>query len=209
MSSARLVIIGAGGHGKVVVDAAQSTSSPIEIALTDEAPSKWNSVIARQPVVSVEEALLGGQVFHVAIGDNAARERIAAGLLSREMRYEKIIHSRACVARTATVGEGVFLAAQSVVGPDSVVGMGTIINHGAVVDHDCQIGEFVHIAPGATLGGGVSVGKGAMIGAGANILPGVSVGSGCTVGAGAVVLGDLESNAVYVGIPARKLNMVR
>jgi sugar O-acyltransferase (sialic acid O-acetyltransferase NeuD family) len=209
MPSARLVIIGAGGHGKVVVDATQSTSSPIEIVLTDEAPSKWNYVIAGKAVVSIDEALLDAQVFHVAIGENTVRERVVRRLLSRGMRYEKIAHSRACIAGTATVGDGVFLAAQSVVGPDSVVGLGTIINHGAIVDHDCQIGQFVHIAPGATLGGGVSVGMGAMIGAGANILPGISVGQGCTVGAGAVVLGDLEPHAVYVGVPARKLNTVR
>jgi sugar O-acyltransferase (sialic acid O-acetyltransferase NeuD family) len=201
----KLLVVGAGGQGKVVVDAVRSTRIPFDVVIADDDGRKHGQTLLGQPVVTpLDAALEGINAFHVAIGNNAIRARVTQYLEGRGYANPSITHHRAYVADTARIGNGVFLAAQSVVGPDAVVETGCIINHGAIIDHDCQVAAFAHVAPGATLGGGVRIGKYVLIGAGANILPGVSIGDDCVVGAGAVVLKDLLPGSVHVGVPAHR-----
>lgn len=206
MNSNEILIVGAGGHAKVVIDALCAVDTQLKVILADEDERKRGIIVAGHEVISPLMAATGSVgVFHISVGGNAARERICIYLTRHtQAKYIPISHPHASISSSARIGSGVFVAAQAVIGPDAQVGKGCIVNHGAVVDHDCIVDDFSHIAPNATLGGGVRIGRRVLVGAGANILPGVKLDDDCIVGAGAVVLNNLESGSVYAGVPARK-----
>ncbi|MDX1253557.1 MAG: acetyltransferase [Gammaproteobacteria bacterium] len=207
MRTESFLIVGAGGHAKVVIDAMRCLDGvDCLLQLADDDVKFTGLLLMGLPiVVPVDKALQPGGYFHVAIGNNRFRSRVADFCLQAGMKYHSVLHSRAMVAASAEVGIGCFVAAGAILAPESSLGVGCIVNHGAVIDHDCRLGAFCHVAPNATLGGGVAVGDGVLIGAGANVLPGVSIGEGCVVGAGAVVLHNLPAGGTYVGVPAQCL----
>lgn len=196
-------VFGAGGHARVVIDAAQAAGNAVAGVLDDD-PARCGARVMGLAVAAEETT--APTLAHVAVGDNAARLALHRRLAGRGWRFVSVIHPRACVARSATVAPGAFVAALAVVGPLAALGEGVIVNHGAVVDHDCAVGAGAHVAPNATLGGGCRIGAGALIGAGATVLPGRAVGAGATVGAGAVVTRDVADNTVVIGAPARPLD---
>jgi sugar O-acyltransferase (sialic acid O-acetyltransferase NeuD family) len=204
MSIDLIYLIGAGGHGKVVLDAMLSSGlAPGALRVVDENQARQDDAILGVSII-VPPADRKGASFHVAIGDAANRKRIQRDWRAAGATPLTVIHPAAIVSSFARLGEGALLAALAVVAPSARIGEGVIINHGAIVDHDCLVGAFSHIAPHATLGGAVQVGDGVLIGAAATILPGVKVGDGAVVGAGAVVLKDVPSGATVMGVPARK-----
>ncbi|MCO5350246.1 MAG: NeuD/PglB/VioB family sugar acetyltransferase [Bryobacteraceae bacterium] len=197
-----LVIWGAGGHGKVVADAARGMGVWDGIRFVDDGRrgGEWFGCA----VVGVEEVAAGAE-FVVAVGSNAARARCLEEGLKRGWRAAVVVHRSAVVAEGVALGEGTVVLAGAVVNADARVGRNVIVNTGAVVEHDCEIGEGVHVSPGSVLGGGVKVGAGAQVGIGAVVLPGVRVGEGAMVGAGAVVVRDVGAGVTVVGVPAREL----
>ena len=206
MSFDRILLIGASGHGKVVIDTLLCANPSMIIELVDDDARKHDQIlhglkIGKAPIGTFSNE----RRFHVAVGHNGSREKLSDGFSRQGLIYQSILHCRAYVAMSANIGDGVFLAAQSVVGPESKIERGCVINHGSVVDHDCVVGDFSHIAPNATLGGNVKIGKRVLIGAGATVLPGVSIGDDCIVGAGAVVLKNLIPASTYIGVSAREL----
>jgi len=199
-----ILVVGSGGHAKVVVDAIRSNGAA-SIVVIDDAPGAQGRMLLGV-TVSAPASSTGHQGgFHVAIGDNDARMRKTAELLGA-LSPQAVVHARASVSPSSSIGAGAFLAAGCTLGPDCTVGAGVIVNHGAVVDHDCVVGEFAHVAPNATLGGGVSVGRLSMVGAGATVLPGTRIGRGCIIGAGAVVRRDVPDGATVVGVPAKAID---
>jgi sugar O-acyltransferase (sialic acid O-acetyltransferase NeuD family) len=200
-----IYLIGAGGHGKVVLDTLLTLGDPLpNIYVCDGNASRQGQSFLTYQIKHLSDfSGLSGQAFHISIGDCAIREKIYKNLLASNAVPFTIVHPRASVSGFSTVGLGTFLAAQSVLAPAAKVGMGVIVNHGGVVDHDCVVGDFSHIAPNATLGGCVTVGEGVLVGAGANILPGITVGDYAVIGAGAVVTKDVSSGETWAGIPAK------
>lgn len=194
-------IYGAGGHGKVVLDAMQVSGMGCAGFVDDSDIALWAGLMVLQSSKLILDANVN---LHLAIGNCKAREAIAAHLMSAS--YFSVTHSSALIAKTAEIGLGTFCAAFSIVAPDATVGNHCIINHAAVVDHDCIIGDFTHIAPQSSLGGGVKVGKGVLIGAGAVVLPGVNVADYAVVGAGAIVTKDVVAGLTVVGNPAKPVN---
>jgi sugar O-acyltransferase (sialic acid O-acetyltransferase NeuD family) len=206
VSIKKLVIYGAGGHASVVLDAYLANPAKIgELEVVDGDAVKSGSTLLGYPVIAPFTLCeIANHLFHVGIGDNRKRENIYSALLKAGGEAQAVAHPRATISLNAVIRSGCFLAAQAIVGPRSELGQGTIVNHGAVVDHDCILGSFCHIAPNASLGGGAKLADGVFVGAGANILPGVKIGAWAVIGAGAVVLRDVESSAVMIGIPAKK-----
>lgn len=198
-------LIGAGGHAKVVLDALLSAGvHDYTFHIRDGAPGlEGKDFLGHRIECPAIAPQMSGCHFHVAIGNCKAREQLFTALLKMGSLPRTVVHPAASLSRFAVLGNGSFLAAQSVVAPAAAVGAGVIVNHGAVVDHDCVVGDFSHIAPNATLGGCVIVGAGVLVGAGANVLPGVSIGDGAVIGAGAVVTNDVYAGEVRAGIPAK------
>lgn len=196
-------MIGAGGHAKVVLDAVRCANPRAIVRVYDERPAAPGAELLGIAICPLDAGagLTGGA--HVAVGDGAARERIARAVIEGGASLFTVIHPEASVATSARLGEGCFVAARAVVAPEARVGRGAIVNHGAIVDHDCVVGDWTHIAPNAALGGGAVVGRNVLIGASATILPGVRVSERATVGAGAVVTKDVAPGATVAGVPAR------
>jgi sugar O-acyltransferase (sialic acid O-acetyltransferase NeuD family) len=203
----RIFLIGAGGHGMVVLDALErAEKKPDGIRIFDESTERIGQKILDLTVQRFDPGMkIAGERFHICIGDNNARGRLFETLKSGGGLPRTVIHPIATIAPSAVVGDGTFVAAHAIVAPAAVVGEGGIVNHGTIVDHECVVGNFCHLAPGATLAGNVRVGARVLIGAGANILPGISIGDDAIIGAGAVVTADVPPQTTYVGVPARQI----
>lgn len=200
-----LVILGAGGHGRVVADAALLQGAWGRVVATDRNAARCASgeLLAGCALLPLQDALALDAEFHVAIGAADARRQELASLQGR--RLTSVFHRAASISRHVHVGAACFVAAQAVLAPGVRLGTSVIVNHAAVVDHDCEVGDFTHIAPQAALGGGVKVGARVIIGTGARVLPGLAVCDGATVGAGAVVTAPIAEPGVYAGVPARRI----
>lgn len=194
-------IYGAGGHGKVVLDAMQLAHMSCSGFVDDKEIPSWAGVGVSKVCDLVLESSIN---LHLAIGSNKIREAIVAQL--KTARYFSVTHPSAVIAKTAEIGLGTFMAAQSIIAPDARIGSHCIINHSAVVDHDCFVGDYAHIAPQSSLGGGVKVGRGVLVGAGAVVLPGIVIADYAIVGAGAIVTKNVGSGMTVVGNPAKSIN---
>jgi sugar O-acyltransferase (sialic acid O-acetyltransferase NeuD family) len=202
----RIFLIGAGGHGMVVLDALERADSKANVCILDESVHRVGRKFLDLSVQRFDPDMkISGVRFHVCIGDNGARSKLFNILSAAGGSLVTVIHPGATIARSAKIGDGTFIAARAIVAPAAVIGDGVIVNHGTIVDHECVIGSYCHLAPGATLAGNVRVGERVLVGAGANILPGISIGDAAVVGAGAVVTADVPSQTTYVGVPARRI----
>lgn len=198
----RLLVLGAGGHARVVVSALQDAGRPPQKILDDDS-GKWGRKILGIPIDGpIERHGSGADLAIAAFGDNRLRAKKVAESGSR---WTTAVHPSAFVHPSASLGEGTVVCAGAVVQPEVVIGAHSIVNTGASVDHDCELGDFAHVAPGARLAGSVRIGAGTLVGIGAVIVPGVVVGEWVRIGAGAAVTGDLPSQCVAVGVPARIL----
>jgi sugar O-acyltransferase (sialic acid O-acetyltransferase NeuD family) len=210
MSGARRVVVyGAGGHGKVVADVVLAAGGYEVVGFVDDGPHPGRAVLGL-PVLGdgawVErEAARGPIAVALGVGANGARRAVAERCVGWGATLLTAVHPRAAVAPSARIEPGAVVMACAVVNPDAVVGRGAIINTGAVVEHDVVVGEFAHLSPNATTGGAARVGALAHLGLGAALLPGVSVGDGAVVGAGAVVIRDVPGGVTVAGVPARPL----
>jgi len=203
-----LIIIGAGGHGKVVADCAENMNCYAEILFLDSHAKKVNKVGA-WPVVDTPENFLEHQQssvdFFVAIGDNKWRKYWLEKLIESKVNIATLIHPRAVVSCYTEIQQGTLVCANAVLNPFSKLGVGCIINTSASVDHDCIIYDFVHIAPGCHLAGTVTINTLSFIGIGSRVIPGITIGKNCIVGAGSVVINNFEDSIVTVGVPAKKI----
>jgi len=188
----KLIIIGAGGHGRVIAD---STDMPI--VFLDDNKSSENIVGAFIDIDSMQEK---SDMVIVAIGNNTARIKLLDGLTN----VATVVHPTAVVSNSASVGAGTVIFANAVVNACANVGRGCIINTAATVDHDCILEDGVHISPGAHLGGNVVVGSLSWIGIGASVKHGITIGKNVIVGAGAVVVHDVSDGKTVVGVPAKE-----
>ncbi len=200
---APLVVFGAGGHGRVIAEAARLAGRRVLGFVDDRSTHANPAGEGGPPLLADDDPRLGQAAFIVAIGDNADREDVSHRLVEQGHQLATVVHPAAFVSPSATVSAGVFVGPQAVVHAHAVLGHGVIVNSAAVVEHDNTVGPFSHIAPGATLGGNVGVGSRTLVGIGANVLPHTRVGDACTVGAGAVVTHDVPDGETVVGVPAR------
>lgn len=206
-----LVLVGASGHGKVVLDIVEREGRYRISHLLDDNAALHGKLFFGYRVAGASQDILAGAagerpLVFVSIGDNAARLRIASWLRSNGFELARAIHPHAQVARGAVIGAGSAIMAGAVVNSDAAIGENVIINTGATVDHDCVVGDGVHVAPGAHLCGGVRVAAGSFIGAGAVLIPGIRVGAYAVIGAGSTLLDDIPENATAAGSPARKIS---
>ncbi len=204
-----VIIVGAGGHAKVVVQALRRTQAEI-LGLVDTAPEKAGTQVMGVAVLGGDAVLTeyGPEKVSLAMGiagngSNALRRALFEKFKTDGYAFETIVDPTAAVGDEVTMGEGTQAIAGSIVQPAVRIGKNSIINTRASVDHDCRIGDHVHIAPGATVCGGVHLADGVFVGAGATLIANVRVGADTVIAAGAVVTEDLPSGVRARGVPAQ------
>ena len=205
----KLLILGAGGHGKVVAECALSLGIYTKIAfLDDDEKVMGESIISSCPVIGTFSD--AGNFAHefskafVALGNNRSRVELIQYLKKIGYRIPSLIHPAAYVSKCAHIESGTVIMAGAIVNADVHIGVGGIINTGASVDHDCMLGIGVHLSPGARLGGTVTVGDYTWICMGACVVNNVRVGEGAIVAAGAVVIQNVSDRVLVAGVPARE-----
>lgn len=208
--SGSIAIYGAGGHGKVVLDALERAGRRV-IGFVDDDHRRANGEYCGLPVAGTPDELEGvreagsGVGFVVAIGDAGDRQRVSDKVEQLGYDLVSVIHPSAVVAPDVSIGAGSMVLAAAAVNPGVYIGRGVIINTGAVVDHDCSIADFAHVAPGARLAGNVRVGERTLISIGATVVPGKTIAQNALVAAGAVVVSDVGEGITVAGVPAKPL----
>ena len=201
-----VVVIGAGGHAKVVLATLEAAGMGIASVLDDNQVLWGSELLGVEIQGPVSRAPELGSRGILAIGSNRSRERLADEL---DLRWVTAVHPAATVHSSVEIGAGTVVFAGATIQPDTVVGEHVIVNTGATIDHDCRIGAFSHIAPGVNLAGGVRVGVGTLFGIGSNALPGVEIGDWAVVGASSAVIESVEAEATGLGSPARPRSQSR
>lgn len=196
-----IIVIGGGGHARVVIDTLRAAGydilgvvdprSDVATLLPKGIRLLGQDLRATQP--DQIQLVLG--VGSVDVGAKNPRPRIFAEAKAAGFAFVNLRHPSATVAADAALGEGSQLMAGSVLQPGVSLGVNCIVNTRASIDHDCRIGDHVHIAPGATLSGGVSVGDGSHIGTGAVVVQNIRIGAGAMIAAGAVITRDVLPGA--------------
>jgi UDP-perosamine 4-acetyltransferase len=203
-----VIILGAGGHGKVVLDILLAQGAYRPVGFVDDNPAMAGRLVCGLPVLgrlTDLPRLRGDGLRHaiIAIGDNPARLRHRPVLEGHGFELVTAIHPTAYVSPRSTIGRGVVVAPRASLVVDCVVGDLAIVNTAAVVDHEGDLREGAHVGPAAALSGRVRLGQGAFVGTGAAVIQGRQVGRFATVGAGAAVVRDVPDYATAVGVPAR------
>ena len=199
-----IVIVGAGGQGKIALACLQSMGERIE-AIYDDDKSKWGRRISGIPIVGPISKLEGEKRFRcfVAIGSNHKRAVIVRAL-NHSVDWVSLVHKSAIVHESVVLGEGSIICAGAIVQPYCTIGNHVIVNTAAKIDHDCKIGDFSQIGPSAVLTGSVQIAEFVTLGAGSVILPEKEIGEASTVGAGSVVTRNVDLGTTVIGVPAKK-----
>lgn len=200
----KLAIIGAGGHGRVVADAAAASGWDIIEFFDDYWPQKTQNVIwdVVGNLNSLKETIDQYDGLVVAIGNNNIRLKEMKKLDYLNPPWVSIIHPKAVLSPNIEIGFGVVIFAGAIVNIMTKIGNGVIINTGATVDHDCVLSDGVHICPGVHLAGGVLVGQTTWIGIGTVVKEKIKIGDNVMIGAGSVIVNDFADNQLVYGAPA-------
>ena len=194
-----MILYGASGHGKVVIDILEAVGKKIDFIVDDnQHVTELLGYEVKRNTGAYPEAI-------ISIGNCQIRKKVVEQLSVDN--YVTAVHPSAIISKTASIDEGTVVMHGAIVQTCAKIGKHCIINTGASVDHDCLIGDYVHVAPHATVAGGVEVGECSWIGAGAVIKQYIKIGKNCMIGAGAVVVKDVPEGATVVGVPARELNV--
>lgn len=202
MATDSIIIKGAGGHARVVIDCARAQGRTVACAYDPFQDGEVYGIPIRR---RYDPADFPKAEAVVAIGDNAVRRQVSENV---KHAFTNIIHPSAMISSFATVGDGNMILHGVIVQASARIGHHVILNTGSQVDHDCSIGDFVHIAPGAILCGNVQIGEGSFVGTGAIIIPGKKVGAWSIIGAGSVVIDNIPDYVVAVGNPAKVIKWV-
>ncbi|NNM03670.1 MAG: acetyltransferase [Gemmatimonadetes bacterium] len=208
----RIVIVGGGGHAKVLCDLIACTDGFEVVGLVDPALPAGSRQFGL-PVLgddSILEEVLASGVGNATVGlggtgNNRPRKRLFDIVESTGFSLPSLVHPSAVVSEQAELGEGAQVMAGVIVQTGSLIGKNTILNTGSCVDHDTKVGNHVHLAPAAALCGGCTVGDLAHVGAGAVVIQDIRVGSGSIVAAGATVVRDVPDGTTVAGTPARAI----
>ncbi|WP_010276831.1 acetyltransferase [Paenibacillus senegalensis] len=202
----KLLIIGAGGHGKVIADIAIQMGAWSDIAFLDDNDSV-KAYMGIEVIGQSNDATsyINDYDIFVGIGNNQTRQKLQEKLEAQGASIPILVHPSAVIGNEVEISQGTVVMAGVVINCSTRIGRGCIINTSATVDHDNVIEDFVHLSPGTHLAGTVQVGVGSWLGIGSAVSNNVTIASGCIIGAGAVVIKDIHEAGTYVGVPARRI----
>ena len=201
-----VIIIGAGGHGKVIADIVQKSGDKVLGFLDDNVHEQdvFIGIPLLGPVDNYKKYEDKAE-FVIAIGNAEIREKIA--ITMQGVSWYTAIHPKAVISDIdVEIDVGTVVMANAVINASAKVGKHCIINSSAVVEHDSFVEDFAHISVGAKLGGTVRIGKGTWIGIGASVSNNVRICRSCMIGAGAVVIRSIAEAGTYVGVPAKRID---
>jgi sugar O-acyltransferase (sialic acid O-acetyltransferase NeuD family) len=201
--SKTVVIIGAGGHSKVIVDIVIKSGDKVA-GFLDDGLDIGTNVLGFPILGQIDEfEKYIENYFVVAIGNNYTRKIIAE--MFPELNYYTAIHPTAVIGMDVEIGRGTVIMANAVINSSTMIGNHCIVNTAAIVEHDNIIHDYVHLSPNAVTGGAVNIGELTHIGIGASITNNINIIGECVIGAGSVVVNNIMEKATYVGVPARIL----
>lgn len=199
-----IVIYGCGGHARSVIHTLCEEDKKKQIILVDEKAGIDERILGFLAMSSYE--LRCGDVYIVAVGDNAKRKEVYEKLKSNQVGSSMAVISHAAnVGIESQIGDGTFVAPCAYIGPQAQIGFDTIINTGSIIEHETVIGNHTHISPRAVICGRCRIGNMVFCGAGSTVIDQVRICDNVIVGAGAVVIKDITEPGVYAGVPARKI----
>ena len=206
----RLLVIGAGGHARSVIDIIlQNGDYEIVGCIDNSYPEmKFLPGMSEIPVVGNDDKLQefydqGVNRIFVALGNNRLRAKLYKKAMAIGFEPATVVSRYAVISPRAKIGTGTCVMAGAVVNVNCVIGEDCIINTNCSLDHDCKVGSHCHVAPGCAVSGTVSLGDYVQLGTGTNVIDGISVGEGTFIGAGAAVVKDMPENILAYGVPAR------
>lgn len=210
----KLLVLGSGGHAKVVAELAVASGHASDICFLDDRylDTTQTALILGCPIVGPLDFVFDKACLEkypkavVAIGNATIRLRWIRSLISLGYSLPTLVHPTAFVSPSAQIGPASVVFAHVAVQAQASIGMGVILNTGCSVDHDSRLGDAVHVCPGARLAGEVHVGERSWIGIGASIIQQIRIGADVVIGAGAAVITDLPDGITAVGVPAHPLS---
>jgi len=203
----KIIIYGAGGHGKVVGDALLARKELGFVGFVDDNPGLQGTRVLGLPIFGdgcwlQQEAKRMRVAVALGVGDNFARQRLLEKCLVWGTELVTLVHPTASVSGSARLGPGTVVMAQAAINPDARTGRGVIVNTGAIIEHDVVIGDYAHVAPNAAMGGASALGDYSFLGLNAAVRERVIIGSQSIIGAGAVVVRDIPDHVLAFGVPA-------
>lgn len=209
MSAAKeMVVLGAGGFAAEVIEAAELAGWIVTRLYDDDATARDRIVMGKKTVGTISEFESSEKAAYIfAIGRNDVRQRLESLLAKAGHEAVAVVHPGAAVSRTAVVSAGAYVAAGAFVGPQVRVGRHAIVNAGASVGHDVVLGDWSQVCPGARVSGFAVLGVGAFMGSNAVLGPHGVMGEWSKLGAGSFANRSVEAHALFVGVPAKKINL--
>jgi sugar O-acyltransferase (sialic acid O-acetyltransferase NeuD family) len=211
-----ILIVGASGHAKVIIDIVEQQGSFQIFGLIDSFKQPGTTLMGYQ-VIGKEDSIppllatrnVAGGI--IAIGHNWIRHQMANRIreIAPDFLFVNAIHPSAHIAREVGIGRGVVMMAGVSINPGTRIADFCYFNTNASVDHDNIIEEFSCLQPNAATGGNVRVGAFSSISIGANVIHGVTIGSHSVVGAGSTVISDVADGVVAYGTPCREIRKRR
>lgn len=206
----KVIVIGSGGHAKVIIDIILQRNKILDdnlniIGILDDKYNEDEKIeIFETPVIGKIDKMLelDEDVYYViAIGNNSVRRKIAEKYSDK--KFITLIHPKAIIGEKVNIEDGTVVMAGSIINSYTKIGKHCILNTGSIIEHDNIIENYVHISPNATLCGGVTVGEETWVGAGATIIQEKKIGKKIIVGAGTVIVKNLQDKIKVIGVPAK------
>jgi len=211
-----LIILGAGGHARVLLEALRGAGREVKGIMTPE-KELWGKDIYGALVIGDDDCINNYDQDEInvvngigSVGDPSIRIKTYTNIKEKGFSFATVVHPSAIISRDVVLSEGSQVMAGAVIQPGCFIGENVIVNTGAILDHDCRVGSHVHIAPGVVLSGGVVVGAKTHIGTGACVIQGVVIGESVLVFAGAVIVRDIPNGSRVRGVnvlPAKQKNI--
>lgn len=204
----KLIVIGAGGNSKVIIDLISSRIQQGEeleivgILDDDESKTELSGFPSLGPIKNIEQYLNDQEIHFInGIGNNAIRKKIFDQYSMA--KFTTAVHPSALVGSGVSIGEGSVIMPGAIINAGTTIGKLVLINTGAIIEHDNVIEDFVHVASGTATAGNVRIGELSMLGTGAKVIQGLRIGKNTMIGAGAVVISDIPDDCIAVGVPAK------
>ncbi|KDR94767.1 UDP-perosamine 4-acetyltransferase [Peptoclostridium litorale DSM 5388] len=212
MSRPKIILIGGGGHCKVIISMLKKLNSHEIYGISEKKENLGRKILGITINTTDDdmEDLFNAGVKNAiiaigSIGNPHARIKLFEKVVDIGFDSPSIISPDSVIAEDVIIKKGTVVMPGAIINAGTVIGNNCIINTGAIIDHDCVINDNVHIAPGVTLSGGVSVGHNSHVGTGANVIQGVCIGNNVLVGAGTLILNDIEDDMKAIGVPAKSI----